>query len=51
MHGNITELYYVTGSLYWLLLSALTVAVVLVFGSRINGKVSGKLALIESFLY
>ena len=51
MDGNITELYYVTGSLYWLLLSALTVAVVLVFGSRVNGKVSGKLPLSESFLY
>ena len=51
MHGNINEVYYMTGTFYWLLLSAVTVAVILVFGSRVNGRVSGKFALIESFIY
>ena len=40
IHGDISELTYMLEALYWLLLSSVTVAVILVFASRVNGKVS-----------
>ena len=43
------EVYYMTGTLYWLLLSAVTVAVILVFGSRVNAKVSSDVAALGRF--
>ncbi|XP_068696651.1 uncharacterized protein [Montipora foliosa] len=42
------EVYYMTGTLYWLLLSAVTVAVILVFGSRVNAKIHSFQTILEN---
>ena len=40
LQGDWRQVSYIVGTIFWLMLSSVTVAVIMVFGSRVNGKVS-----------